>query len=189
VARPFLIGLLIGVVLVMGGIYFYFATGAAPAAVNDPPMPFEKKMASKSLNAHIDKQGVPAPPISPDETNLTAGAKLYKAQCAGCHGLPGQPPPDIADGMYPHAPLLFKGKGVTDDPPSESYWKVANGIRLTGMPSFKPHLTDTQLWQLALVVAHANELPESARKELLPDPVPAGLPPVPPMPVEVPRTN
>jgi len=26
----------------------------------------------------------------------------------------------------------FKGKGVTDDPAGVTYWKVANGIRLTG---------------------------------------------------------
>jgi len=25
--------------------------------------------------------------------------------------------------------------GVSDDEPGETYWKVANGIRLTGMPA------------------------------------------------------
>jgi len=34
--------------------------------------------------------------------------------------------------------------GVSDDPPGETYWKVANGIRLTGMPAFKDTLTDTR---------------------------------------------
>jgi hypothetical protein len=41
-------------------------------------------------------------------------------------------------GMYPQPPELFKGKGVTDDPAGETYWKVANGIRLTGMPIQAP---------------------------------------------------
>ena len=90
----------------------------------------------------------------PSEDNYVAAAKLYKDQCAGCHGLPNQnPPPAISDTMFPHAPLLFKGTGVTDDPASESYWKAANGIRLTGMPSFKNILTETQLWQVAQLVA------------------------------------
>jgi len=30
--------------------------------------------------------------------------------------------------MFPDATLMFKGKGVTDDPPQVSYWKVKNGI-------------------------------------------------------------
>ena len=78
--------------------------------------------------------------------------------------------------MYPHATLLFKGKGVTDDPPQESYWKAVNGIRLTGMPSFKDTLNDTQLWQVALLVAHANDISDSVKKVLAPEP-PAAMPP------------
>jgi thiosulfate dehydrogenase len=68
---------------------------------------------------------------------------------------------------------------VTDDPPSVSYWKAANGIRMTGMPSFKATLTDTQLWQLAQLVAHANELPDSVKKVLTPEPPPAAPAPAP----------
>jgi cytochrome c1 len=137
-------------------------------------MPFEKKMASKSLHAHIDKAVIPSPPVPADEPNFLAGVKVYKEQCAMCHGLPNQTPPAIANSMYPHAPLLFKGIGVSDDPPSESYWKAVNGIRLTGMPSFKDSLTDTQLWQVAQLLAHSDKLPDSVKQALVPDsPVPA----------------
>ncbi len=53
--------------------------------------------------------------------------------------------------------------GVTDDPPGETYWKVANGIRLTGMPSFKSVLTDTEMWQVSLLLANADKpLPPEA---------------------------
>ena len=31
----------------------------------------------------------------------------------------------IAKGMFPKVPQLFKGKGVTDDPVGETFWKVA----------------------------------------------------------------
>jgi mono/diheme cytochrome c family protein len=60
---------------------------------------------------------------------------------------------------------------VTDDPPSESYWKAANGIRLSGMPAFKGVLTDTQLWQVAQLVAHADKMPDSVKKALEPEPM------------------
>lgn len=172
--KSFVAGLLGGVLRLVGGAYFYFASGMAPVAVSDPMMPFEKVMASKALDAHIGKEKLPPPPVPADETNLLAGAKIYKNNCAGCHGLPDQPPPSIANNMFPHATLLFKGKGVTDDPVSESYWKATNGIRLSGMPSFKESLTDTQLWQVAQLVAHADQIPESARILLAPD-QPAGM--------------
>ena len=177
--RAFVAGLLVGVLLLVGGVYYYFVSGMAPAAAADPPMPYEKKMANKSLDVHIEKANVPPPPIQANEENLLAGAKVYKEQCAMCHGLPNQPPPAIANTMYPDATLMFKGKGVTDDPATVNYWKAANGIRLTGMPSFKGTLTDTQLWQAALVVTHANELPDSAMKALVPEPPPAAMPPAP----------
>ena len=51
---------------------------------------------------------------------------------------------------------------VTDDPPGESYWKVSNGIRMTGMPSFHESLSDTQMWQVSLLLANADKLPASA---------------------------
>jgi len=62
--------------------------------------------------------------------------------------------------MYPHPPKLLEGKGVTDDEPGESYLKVANGIRLTGMPGFRPALSETQMWQVSLLVANADKLPK-----------------------------
>ena len=183
--KSFVIGLLVGVLILVGGGYYYFASGMAPAAASDPPMPFEKKMASMSLDAHIEKANLPSPPIPANEENFLAGAKIYKDQCATCHGLPDQTPPAIAENMFPDATLMFKGKGVTDDPPQESYWKVKNGIRLTGMPTFSGILNDTQMWQLALFVANADKLPDSAKKVLAPEPPP---PPVnPAMPPPIPR--
>jgi mono/diheme cytochrome c family protein len=77
--------------------------------------------------------------------------------------------------MYPHPPLLLDGKGVTDDEPGETYWKIFNGIRLTGMPGFSKTLNETQMWQIALLLANADKLPPAA-KTVLVTPVGAGLP-------------
>ena len=61
---------------------------------------------------------------------------------------------------------------MTDDPASETYWKVANGIRLTGMPSFNNKLSDTQMWQVSQLLAHANEISDPVKRALLPDTAP-----------------
>ncbi len=175
--RGFVIGLLVGILLVTGVTLYYFISGMAPVATADQPMPYEKKIASMSKNAHMRKQTLPSPTIPADESNLLAGAKIYKEHCASCHGLPDQPAPAVSNGMYPHSPILFKGKGVTDDPPSETYWVVANGIRLSGMSSFKNSLTETQLWQVTQLLANTDKISPSVRAALVPDPTmvaPAG---------------
>ena len=163
-------GLIYGIVLTLlvicGGVYFYFVTGRAPAAVTDPPMPFEKKLARMALNAHIGREKPPQSPVEADEKSFLSGAEVYKQNCAVCHGLPDQPKTTIAQGMYPSPPQLFHGTGVTDDPASETYWKAENGIRLTGMPGFKGRLTETQIWEVSVLLATADKLPASVKAAL-----------------------
>lgn len=161
------IGFILAVAISAGSVFLYFSAGLAPVATADPPMPFEKRLANMALDAHIEKQHIPASPVQADEANFLAGATVYKRQCALCHGLPGQSPLDYATTMFPQPPQLFRGKGVTDDPASETFWKAANGIRLSGMPSFKTTLTDTQLWQVSELLAHANEIPDSVKTVLI----------------------
>ena len=164
--RVFVFGVILGAVLVPLCVYYYFASGNAPAATSAPAMPFEKMLAQKALSARIDKEMPKNVPIQPTEENFAAGAQIYRDNCAVCHSLPGQKESAIAVGMYPRPPKLLEGKGVTDDPAGESYWKVANGIRLTGMPGFRDALSDSQMWQVSLLVAQADKLPKSVSDSL-----------------------
>jgi thiosulfate dehydrogenase len=178
VIKGIVIGFILAIAISLGCVFLYFSAGMAPVATADPPMPFEKKFANMALDAHIEKQHIPASPVPANELNYLDGASIYKQRCALCHGLPGQPPVDYVT-MFPEPPQLFRGKGVTDDPPSETYWKAANGIRLSGMPSFKTKLTDTQLWQVSELLAHANEIPESVKSALMSDSTSASAPTLP----------
>ncbi len=168
--KAFIIGLIIGVIAVPLAAFFYFATGSAPVATSAQPMPFEKMMANMALHAKIEKEMPKTVPIAADESTYVAGAQLYQQHCAVCHGLPNQQRTAIAQGMFPRPPQLFHGTGVTDDQPGETYWKVTNGIRLTGMPGFEKTLSDTQRWQISLLMANANKLPASVMQALAPPP-------------------
>jgi mono/diheme cytochrome c family protein len=166
----FIAGLILGLILVPFGAYVYFTGGSAPVATTDSDMPFENYFAHKALNARIKKEMPKAVPIQPTDANYLAGADLYKQHCAVCHGLPLVSKTAIATGMYPRPPQLFQGKGVTDDEPGETYWKVFNGIRLTGMPGFGKSLSETQMWQISLLLANADKLPASAKGSLVAPP-------------------
>jgi mono/diheme cytochrome c family protein len=159
-------GILLTVLLMAGSVYLYFSMGRAPVATKAPPMPFESKLGKLGLHAYLDKLPHPEPQVPSDEANLLRGARIYKENCAVCHGLPGEEKSAIAKGMYPVPPQLFHGTGVTDDEAWESYWKVENGIRMTGMPGYKDALTETQIWQVAVLVKNADKISESVKKEL-----------------------
>ena len=158
----FVSGVIIGMLVLCGGVYLYFSLGMAPVATTTEAMPFEKRLARMALHKRVEKEMPKNAPIQPDENNMVAGAQVYKDNCAVCHGLPNQNQTAISKGMFPKPPQLFRGHGVTDDPPGETYWKTANGIRLTGMPAFKNALNDNQLWQVSVLLANADKLPPSA---------------------------
>lgn len=172
--KGLIVGFLLAILLIACGTYFYFSTGRAPVAVTDPPMPFEKKFAHIALNAHIANQKIPESPVVADEKSYLSGVEVYKENCAVCHGLPDQPKSNAAQGMYPPPPQLFHGVGVSDDPASETYWKAENGIRLTGMPGFKGRLTETQIWQVSVLLANSDKLPATVRTALTAPPAAAG---------------
>lgn len=164
-----LFGLLLGVCLTIVVAFLFLTRGGMPVGTKGGPLPFERFMARTALRSAIGSAARMPSPIAADGANLTAGAHVYHEQCAVCHGFAGQQPSAIAKGLFPRPPqLLPPKKGVSDDPVGETYWKVKNGIRLTGMPGFFDGLSDTEMWQVSLLLAHANELPAAAQKALRP---------------------
>ena len=163
-----LFGIILGVLLVPLGGLLWLYYGKVPVAVADPPLPNEREITGIALQARINREVIAHPPIDANEQTFTAGAHVYSEKCAVCHGYHGKPAP-IGQNMFPQAPQLWEKHhnsdvvGVSDDPPSETYWKVANGIRLSGMPDFKTQLTNTEMWQVSVLLANADKpLPPAA---------------------------
>jgi thiosulfate dehydrogenase len=180
-----LISFVIGLVIVPLVVFVYFLSGTAPVSTAAKPMLLERLLAGGALHARMARERPRNIPIAADEPSYLAGVQVYREDCAVCHGLPGGTTSKIAAGMFPKPPELFWGKGVTDDEAGETYWKVENGIRLTGMPGFKNSLSATQMWQVSLLLANADKLPDSAKRGLAPEPAaaaPAAQPATPPVP-------
>ena len=175
-ARSFLIGLLAGLVFIPLAALFYLKFGKPPVAVTDKPFPLEKQIVHIPLDARIQRDLIPSAPMLPSSENLQAGAQLYRQNCAACHGLTNAISPFGAH-MYPWAPQLLQAHGqdhvvgVSDDPVGETYWKVANGIRLTGMPSFSKILSNTEMWQVSLLMANADKTMPQPVMDLLNKPL------------------
>ena len=162
-AKGFILGLIVVFVGLIAGGYFCIKTGALPAGQDVKPGKLETWAAKTSLSAtiHRETKGLTSP-LQPTESNLTAGASLYVANCQVCHGGPDAKASSIAKGLTPDPPQLAKD-GVEDDPEAMTYWKIAHGIRFSGMPSFRESLSDQEMWQIALFVKHMDALPVGAR--------------------------
>jgi thiosulfate dehydrogenase len=158
------LGFILAILILATGIFLYLKFGHVPVAVADSPFPYEKPMVKIPIRARIGGE-MKTPPFGISEDVFESGAHIYHDQCAVCHGSPGHDS-SYAKRMYPFPPQLWKKHGpkgvvgVSDDEPGFSHWVVTNGIRLSGMPSFEHVLTDTQIWQVSLLLKNADkELP------------------------------
>ena len=103
-----------------------------------------------------------AAPFGTSEEVFESGARIYAANCAGCHGRPGK------NGKGPSAAQFWDrsntaGGHAIAQSAGSLYQATAKGNLVAGMPSYGQRLTDTQLWDLALLLKSAHDD--------LPDPV------------------
>ena len=95
----FLLGVLVGVLILPAALYLYVATGHAPVATADPSMPMEAFFAKMGRKSRIRAEQSKRDLSTFSAADLTAGADIYQKNCAFCHGLPNQPKPNAAKGM------------------------------------------------------------------------------------------
>jgi mono/diheme cytochrome c family protein len=163
----FFLGFVVAFVVLFAGAWVYFKYGNPPVATADKPFPFEAQIVKVPLGARIDHE-LQTPPFATGEDVYETGAHVYQQQCAACHGTPGHDA-EYAKWMYPVAPQLWKKHakgnvvGVSDDEAGVAFWKIKNGIRLTGMPSFQHILSSDEMWDVTLLLKNADQQ--------LPDPV------------------
>jgi thiosulfate dehydrogenase len=164
-----ILSFLAGVLAVPLVIFLYLSFGKPPVGAADRAFPLEGQIVALPLNARIHREMPASEPIPANDDNLNQGAGIYEDKCEICHGTHDEPS-GIGRSMYPSAPQLWVKRpngvvGVSDDPAGETYWKVKNGIRLTGMPAFGKALTEKQLWEVSLLLSMADKpLPAEAAK-------------------------
>ncbi len=109
--KTFVFGLLTAFILIGAGGFAYVGLGLAPVATASAPLPFEKLITGIALNARVRKEAPKTSPITASPEALAAGAKIYRTNCAVCHGLPGQPQEAIAKGEFSHSSSCSKAMG------------------------------------------------------------------------------
>lgn len=154
VALPWKIaGVIVLLVLALAAALIYF--GAYNVAA-DSPHTAPVLWLADTVHDHsvaVRAANIPVPADLGDSKRIAAGAGLYAEMCTSCHLAPGMERTEISQGLYPHAPELAKESDLT---PSEQFWTIKHGIKMTGMAAWGKTHDDTLIWDM---VAFLRKLP------------------------------
>jgi mono/diheme cytochrome c family protein len=107
--------------------------------------------------------------LAVNENTLNEGRKLYLQSCAICHGADGHGRTELGRNMYPPA-MDLTSPHVQHWNDAELLWIIQNGVRLTGMPSWKSTISERDTWKL---VSFIHNLPRAeAELAAIADPPP-----------------
>jgi mono/diheme cytochrome c family protein len=157
-------GAAVALAVVAGVGYLAVMQGWIPAAADGPELPGEAWAARHALHAVLSREAQMKSPLPVDEKLLNTGATIYAGNCSGCHGTPKTPNPNFAKGYDPPPTFFGAGDLVTDDPEGWTYWKTKHGIKFTGMPSFKPSLSDNDIWAVTMFLKNMDKLPPAVNE-------------------------
>ena len=123
---------------------------AIAAAIDEHRSASEVSAACRALSAEIisSEHLVQAPKETPD---LAAGAKVFQATCASCHGEKGDGQSAIAAAMNPKPANFHNAERMSTITPYKVFNTTTFGISGTLMPAF-PQLSDSQRWSLAFYI-------------------------------------
>jgi thiosulfate dehydrogenase len=160
----FLAGFLLAIVAVFLAGFCFLRLGFFDPRADIAVGALETRIAMPSLDAAVDRRA-PATqnPVLPSDANLSAGVKVYEANCATCHGNIRRPHGALADAFYPRAPQFMEDP--PDMPDNQNYFIIAHGIRLSGMPAWKQVLSEQEMWQVTTLLSHMDKLPPAVTDE------------------------
>lgn len=119
--------------------------------------PLTEKIIGITMEHSINKRikGIIVPDLQ-DTSLFSTGISHYNEMCVVCHGGPGVDPSELAKGLYPEPPVLYKAEMPK---PDEAFWIIKNGIKMTGMPGFGPTHSDNEIWAItAFMLNKMNSL-------------------------------
>jgi mono/diheme cytochrome c family protein len=160
------VGFLLGVVACIVGPLLALRLGLVDMSAVPAPSAVERAVGELAFDGWLAHTAPTSPnPFPSDPANIAVGMDHYRENCVDCHGGPGVTPAELAKGLHPDAPKLWKtgSQSMTD---GELFWTIRNGVRMTGMPAFAPTHTDKEIWQIVTFVRHLPQLTADERATL-----------------------
>ncbi len=155
----FIAGIIIGIILVGAAGFVYLHYGYINLAADQPGNSLERFVMRGAMDKYSERHAPQQKnPLQADDATLIAGVKLYKNDCAVCHGGPNMPVSDVGKGMYPRAPQF--AEDAPDMPDNQNYWIIKHGVQRTGMPAWDKIMTDSEIWQVVAFLSKYDKMNE-----------------------------
>lgn len=100
-------------------------------------------------------------PLAASEEVIQQGREIYMSSCALCHGTDGRGRTTLGRSMYPPA-MDLNSPHVQQWSDADLFWIIQNGVRLTGMPSWKSSIAETDTWKLVHFIHALSRLNAAA---------------------------
>ncbi|HET7213896.1 MAG TPA: c-type cytochrome, partial [Terriglobia bacterium] len=153
----------------LGFLMFALAAILGGCTANKKPTKVETTLANMAKDVVIPiKAENKTNPLAVDKNTLIEGRKVYLQSCAICHGADGHGHTVLGRDMFPPA-MDLTSPHVQHWNDAELIWIIQNGVRLTGMPSWKSAINEQDTWKL---VNFIHNLP-SAETEIAAAPGPS----------------
>ena len=143
---------LLTLIILIAGFFLYISSGTYDISQLTPHNSLTKSIIRLTTHSSIDKRSkdIVVPANIKDSTLILIGFEHYNEMCVGCHGAPGIRPREMAEGLYPKPPQIFKH--AKEDEAGEFFWIIKNGIKMTSMPAYGPTHADDKIWAITAFV-------------------------------------
>ena len=161
----FIRGIIVGAIVVAAGVYGYARLGLLDLRADQNPPAWEEHLAGTAMDESTERHALQQKnPLPATAENLLAGARLYRDKCSDCHGSPVNPNSDYGRSFYPRVPQFMKQ--APDMADHENFYLIKHGVRWTAMPAWGNIMTDSEIWQVVLVLNRFEKLPPEVMEEL-----------------------
>lgn len=165
--------LVVGFVVSYAYVHYGHMDLSADAPYNKVEMFYVRGMLDRWAERTAPKT---ANPVQATDANMIDGVKLYKEDCAVCHGSPQNPIAEIGVGLYPRAPQFMKHP--PDDMSEGMIFQITKrGVARTGMPAWSKNMNDTDIWKITTFLKNMEKLPPAVDAEWKSSPPGAPLAP------------
>ena len=129
-----------------------------PVSATAVPSHWESALGQAMLQASLSHQATGLTnPIQPSIEVLLTGLKIFKMNCAGCHGSRGQPSQWGTQNFYPRVPQFAHNPPHLSTP--QMFIAIKHGIRYSGMGAWNGMMSDDEIWKVATFLEHIGSLP------------------------------
>jgi mono/diheme cytochrome c family protein len=153
---------ILAIVIAVGVAVFFFG-GYFNVAASEPNLGVVNWALVRLRMASVDRRSDLTIPVDLNSSEVVrAGARAFSERgCVNCHGAPGVKWQKFSEGLNPDPPDL---KEIAHErEPSQLFWVVKHGIKMTGMPSFGAiGADDAEIWS---IVAFVRKLPSTSETD------------------------